>query len=85
VLVDLKRGVALRTQLCKALAGYQKLCPNIFLQMNFNPAKLLPSSQACSVEDHLPQKQELAAIMKLVENYCMDSGTLVGNSCVGII
>ena len=83
MLIDLENGVSLRTQVCRALSGYQRLCPNIFLQINFNPAKLLPSPRATrGGEGCLPRKQELEAVMELVENYGVDSRSLVILYCL---
>lgn len=62
-------GSLLLAQLCTVLCGYQKLCPDIFLQINFNPAKLLPPlPKSHEHRDELPDPEVLCPILKLIEN-----------------
>ena len=80
VLADLEDGKVLLAQLCAALAGYQRLCPDIFLQINLNPAKLLPplpKSGCC--KDGLPCSEVLQGTLELMEN-SSDSRTKVGGT-----
>ena len=67
---DLAGNSVLLSLTLQVLGGYQKLSPDIFTQVNFNPAKLLPSLLSHDSDKESCDPDILVLVLQLNLNVC---------------